>query len=711
MRVTVNNVKARKPRPLPDVPELRDDEVEANAEALFRKDVVHVEEKTHQLEMVDIGIPFSPDMGKIFYDEANAQLIVANANTITTIPFDAGTGNQQIDMLQYINPKFGSILSIKRSPRIRPPGQHRPPDPHIGIQLNDVQVEFTNLRTKDAFTKSVGKNKKLIRGFFWTKFHDIVIITTITVELYQYSISQGMKLVKETRHGLINWFLFDPRLQFLIVNTGNEGRTLQLYQFSASGTYQRYPKFVSEWNSPLLARNVHILILYKKVFIAMVKPDSQAIMLYDFPDGFSGGLSKHMSDFHVHRTSDIRIQVVENLVVVHDLGAKASMIYDIKERRSFPCTCPMPLLYPKAAMAPLYTQGWNYLSPSYILDMNFGKVYQIQLVRVGLASGFIEKKYLISFLLRIRGTTRIILSIMRRLIRDKMSLSYLADVFDGVNKVLVDWMKESRYQKVEKEKERESEGDVALRFDGSPDVRGPTTAPVTGPISLLKGEVDNQKKQEDDGIREVLSTDGRVVIQQSTMYTNVLFVNEEAEEEAGGPHHDYRYLVSVLVEYIRSLNFHRISPEFFLYELVINCLVRCKKYYQLHQLIQYHVVEDSVQVACQLLSLENVYPPAYQLAMDMFKRLSAHDQIVEVLLSHGYVLPALRVARKQNIRTIPIMRFLEVSYDMQDKHVFFTVFRFLQIKNKIPLDRAQAREPYQKFYDLFSKEFPDVERE
>jgi hypothetical protein len=95
--------------------------------------------------------------------------------------------------------------------------------------------------------------------------------------------------------------------------------------------------------------------------------------------------------------------------------------------------------------------------------------------------------------------------------------------------------------------------------------------------------------------------------------------------------------VAVLTEYIRSLNFHHLAVEAFLNELLINFLVRNNRFYQLHQLLQYHVVSDSVHVACQLLSLETTYPPAYQLALDMLKRLQTHDQIVEVLLTKNQV--------------------------------------------------------------------------
>jgi hypothetical protein len=95
--------------------------------------------------------------------------------------------------------------------------------------------------------------------------------------------------------------------------------------------------------------------------------------------------------------------------------------------------------------------------------------------------------------------------------------------------------------------------------------------------------------------------------------------------------------VATLTEYIRSLNSHLIHVKHFLYELMISLLVRNKRFYQLHQFLQYHVVSDSVPVAFQLLSLEGVYAPSYQLALDMLKRLYSPGQIVEVLLSRNQV--------------------------------------------------------------------------
>ena len=48
-----------------------------------------------------------------------------------------------------------------------------------------------------------------------------------------------------------------------------------------------------------------------------------------------------------------------------------------------------------------------------------------------------------------------------------------------------------------------------------------------------------------------------------------------------------------MVEYTRSLGAVGVTVQHFLYQLVINALVRTRHFYQLHQLLQYHVLADS----------------------------------------------------------------------------------------------------------------------
>lgn len=191
----------------------------------------------------------------------------------------------------------------------------------------------------------------------------------------------------------------------------------------------------------------------------------------------------------------------------------------------------------------------------------------------------------------------------------------------------------------------------------------------------------------------VTRTEGYLVIEQEQIYTNVLLPVEEENLV------DSEYLVAVAVEYIRTLNYQHIVVKSFLYEFIIDQLVRHNRYYQLHQFIQYHVIADSLHVACQLLSLEEVYPPSYQLALDMLKRLGAVDQIVEVLLAKGHVVQAARFATKQKGKAsveVKPERFLEGCKD--DPHTFYTLYAHFERIGLITEDEAEYKMIYNNLF-------------
>lgn len=103
----------------------------------------------------------------------------------------------------------------------------------------------------------------------------------------------------------------------------------------------------------------------------------------------------------------------------------------------------------------------------------------------------------------------------------------------------------------------------------------------------------------------------------------------------------------------------------------------------MHQFLQYHVFSDSKHLACLLLSLNNQYPHAIQLALDMLKRLqTADEEIVEVLLSQHQIIRALQYIDKNlNINSISARKFLEAAYNTKDVKIFHQVYKFLQLRN------------------------------
>ena len=153
--------------------------------------------------------------------------------------------------------------------------------------------------------------------------------------------------------------------------------------------------------------------------------------------------------------------------------------------------------------------------------------------------------------------------------------------------------------------------------------------------------------------------------------------------------------------------------QHYLHELVITTLVHKQAYYQLHQLLQYHVVSDSKPLACLLLSLENLYPAAHQLALDMLKRLgNAHEEIIEVLLSKGHILPALRYIRSVGkADQVCARKFLEAAKATDDPVLFYSVYKFLEQRNmKLNNTTAFARsERCQAYVQYFKALFQAVD--
>merc|ERR1719189_26161 len=203
----------------------------------------------------------------------------------------------------------------------------------------------------------------------------------------------------------------------------------------------------------------------------------------------------------------------------------------------------------------------------------------------------------------------------------------------------------------------------------------------------------------------------KVVLDEADLYTNLFCPLLEA---LGNSRANLKRIIAFILEYIRSLEEEQIPVQHFLNELLINLLVQNGSWYQLHQLLQYHVIADSKPLACLLLSLESVYPAAGQLAIDMLVRLkNSADEICEILLSKNRVLAALQFASKHNLFNndngsgagIRARKFLEACDMTQDKEddqehekkiVFYTVYNFFQERNMLDRGCEGFKEIFQK---------------
>ncbi|XP_068849839.1 regulator of MON1-CCZ1 complex isoform X3 [Capricornis sumatraensis] len=419
---------------------------------------------------------------------------------------------------------------------------------------------------------------------------------------------RNLKLLKSQNIN-VNWYMYCPEGSVILLSTTVLGNVLQPFYFRA-GTMSKLPKFEIELPAApkstklsLSERDIAMATIYGQLYVLFLRHHSRTsnsagaeVVLYHLP---REGACKKMHILKLNRTGKFALNVVDNLVVVHHQDTETSVIFDIRLRGDFdgsvtlhhpvlparsiqPCQIPAAGPAPVTSQSPvpckLYSSSWIVFQPDIIISASQGYLWNLQVKLQPIVNLLPDKGRLMDFLLQRKECKMVILSVCSQMLTesDRATLPVIATVFDKLNQ--------------EYKKYLDAEQSYTMAMEAGQSRSGP----------LLRRPVRTQ-----------------AVVDQSDMYTHVLSVFTEKKET---PH---KFVIAVLMEYIRSLNQFQITVQHYLHELVIRTLVQHSLFSTLHQFLQYHVLSDSKPLACLLLSLESFYPPAHQLSLDMLKMLQS----------------------------------------------------------------------------------------
>ncbi|XP_055784598.1 regulator of MON1-CCZ1 complex-like isoform X1 [Salvelinus fontinalis] len=614
----------------------------------------------HYLELCENPVQFenASSVNNVFFDEANKQVFAVRSGGATGVvvkgPDDKNSVAFRMDdkgEVKCIKFSIGNkILAVQRTPKSVDFISFIPDYPHLECS-QECKMKNAN-----------------ILGFCWTNWNEIVFITDQGIEFYQVlPDKRSLKLLKSQSVN-VNWYMYCPETAVILLSTTAQGNVLQPFAFK-SGTMSKMPKFEIELPGVpkpaklnLTERDIAVATIYGQLYVMYLKHHSRTtdspcaeVVLYQLP---REGSCKKTNVLKLNTTGKFALNVVDNLVVVHHQSSQTSIIFDIKLREPdcalnvhqpvlpgrsihpyrIPLTGPAAVPTQPPVPCELYSSSWSVFQPDIIISASEGYLWYLQ-VKLPLTVNLLQDKgKLMDFLLRRRDCKMVILSVCAQMLNrgDKGGLPVVATVFDKLNQVYKEYLEaEQTY----------------------------TVATESGPS---RGSAARERP-----VRT------QAVIDQSDMYTHVLSSFSEKKDTC------HKFIIAVLMEYIRSLNQVQITVQHYLYELVIKMLVQHNLFYMLHQFLQYHVLSDSKPLACLLLSLESTYPPAHQLSLDMLKRLStANDEIVEVLLSRQQVLGALRFIRSVGGHdNISARKFLDAARQTADQMLFYTIFRFFEQRN------------------------------
>ncbi|XP_050703491.1 regulator of MON1-CCZ1 complex-like isoform X4 [Eriocheir sinensis] len=654
------------------------------------------------LELSKDPVRFEPvsKVTNVFFDDTSKEVLsVRGGGTLGVVV--RGQGRDHTFRME----DKGPISSLKFSP------DHTV----LAVQRSKNAVELLSYSSGEVgvgLTQECRAKSATLLGFIWTNSDDLALITDHGVEYYQ--VTRERLAVRHLRSYSIpcTWFVWSPECSLLLLCCGSSPSSTTLQPFSFKpGQSTKMAKFEVEVSGPggpsapgvtLGERDVCVGWVYGQPSVCVLRhPASPSVTAaLDVYTQNRDNQFKKTYTCRLELTGRFAVNIIDSLIVVHHQASKTSLLFDVLvgggeggggvtwvfplppprpvqpfalvEAGALPC----PATQPQPLPCELYAPTWVVFQPDIVIDARLGCMWHLQLRLDCLAEAVQDKTQLIDCLLRRKQAKSLVLLVVRKVV-ESGQLACLGQIFDKIN--------------------------AAYRQH------------LNTILQSQMGESVSFSGQASGGVERRV-----VVVEQPDMYSAVLApLMEEAEKvekEGKGTVADrkvsVRAVVGVVVEYVRSLGAVGVTVQHFLYELVITALVRTQHFYQLHQLLQYHVLADSKPLACLLLSLVGRYSAGQQLSLDMLCRLNtAHDEIIEVLLSQHQVTPALRYARSVGlVESVSARKFLEAAMASGDDQVFYSTFTFFSLRNtRLRGNAAFARgEHCEVFVEHFKKLFGEL---
>lgn len=418
-----------------------------------------------------------------------------------------------------------------------------------------------------------------------------------------------------------NWFVYCPASCLLLASSGPLGNCLQPYLFKPQHQQLlRLTKFEVDIPDPpkparlcLAERDVTPTVLYGQTVVLVLKHFSSSgtrpnpassnnkseIVVYTLSKD-TPARKTHI--LQLESGGKLAVSFLDNLVVVHHQASKRSSIFDIEMAgesdgrvstlKPFlsaatikPYYLPLPSTVPAAVRSAgesvqmmsceLYSPNWVFFQPNIIIDAILGCMWTLELVLKPVVDSIMSDQPwstacdLFDFLLLRTESKGAVMAALSRLMspttqgsRPACDVAVLGRVFDKLNECYRNHL------------DVELQSQIAMPASGSP-----LPTQYSSSSAVLRRP--------------------NVVVDQSDMYASILSPLVEHSRSryctsSSQPDIEVdRFVVAVVNEYIRSLVQHHIPVQHFVYEVLIETLVRLGQFYQLHQLFQYHAVADS----------------------------------------------------------------------------------------------------------------------
>ena len=581
----------------------------------------------------------------VFFDDSKKQIFIVKSAAVSCKSLE-GKQSQSFSFLIESSP----LIAIK----------FNEDDSILAIQRTENSLElhaFKNNQLTPNSTIFYETKKTVLFGFFWSRLNEFVVVSADNIEIFQVNtLKRSMKSLKSITASS-NWFAF--RSNFAILSSNN-GMLLTPILLMKPGNITKLASIQIDDAPGVNERDVFLGVIYGDPAVLILRTTKMRaleiwVYLLDGPSfrrshilklGFSGRVA---------------ISIIDSIIIVHHQNSKISLLFDIaingeivdslkhhtalvpgKSIKPFSIKLPSVSVKENSMNVELYSANWVIFQPDTIIDVKLGYLFKLSLAIPKIQIG--DKIKLVDFLLHRKKEKPQLLSVLTQLVSpddvsESIHLPVLDLIFDKLNRIY-------------KQK---------LDFDLLKMQALPPTTFLPSPSSF---------KSFSSPVPPLPQMPTEIVIDQSDMLHIFNTIIDKNMQE------------KILLVYLFSIVKYSISCEYDLSKLLVVTLVGSQKVQDLQQILSYNVLHESKPLACFLLSLTNHHSLISQMALDMLRRLNAHEIIVEILLEQGKVIDAIRLAKQYtNADLLQARKFLEAAWKSEDKMTFYSVYNFFVSRN------------------------------
>ncbi|KAG2381669.1 hypothetical protein C9374_006053 [Naegleria lovaniensis] len=619
-----------------------------------------------------VSASFTTEENRLTFNETNREIAIFNSKKFMLIPLVRG---------ETIAKRLPSLVDLKGIV---------PSAAKASIKRTFIAVQYDSRRLVVFSVASSDVSKPQSSDSVSTYSIDI-----IWVKEYH----KPVKILKTINEN-VRFCKFSPNDNLLVVAV--EGKNASLFPFlvTSNGQINKLPKvdLPESKDQPLQENETFLVSMYGRCCLVCVSYANYEIHIYKYKAENTQAFVKQRI-FNIFSGSNIAVNVVDSLLIVHNLDEKSSVAYDVFTKQDSPVSPPLsisPHSLPNSLLGDsienaserLYkVQSWTYWLPNYIYDKELGFIFELKLSISHMPINIRNRKDAIKFLFRRVNSKPILISALRQVIESKNEdIKNVSEILELVNKYYWNQLVKLETEKQEKFSERLKK--IATNNKTKIDLMD---------INALAQIEEEEQSQE-------AAASAYPIVEQSDMYKYIFLPIDECGSLSS------MELVTVIIEYIRGLKKGNIPVHYFIQKLLIELLVKSNNYSMLHQLVQFKVIGDSKLTALQMLHISEKYKPAYEISLDMLKRLGEFDLLCEILLSRRDIKRALDLMLEQcetHSFKIPYSRLFETALSLNEPTLFYNTYEILQ---RINLKQRKnphfvAEDKCKEYEELFQKQF------